>query len=110
MPTSSSVSDGVRKNMVWQSNNYERHMVTKRIQNTVRHLQMEGNLALTDGILHACQDPKDKSDSPVLRRVQAMTEVDSGGDDLSSAVGIIGAIGLSIALWCLTGLGIYWHS
>lgn len=35
-----------------------------------------------------------------------MTQESPEGDDLSPAVGIIGAIGLSVMLWCLI-LGIY---
>ena len=45
---------------------------------------------------------------PVLRRVQDLTEEHPEVDALSPAKGIIRAIGLSVILWGLIILVIYW--
>ena len=46
--------------------------------------------------------------SLVLRRVQDLTEEYPEVEALSSAKGIIGAIGVSVMLWCLIIPVIYW--
>lgn len=108
MPTSSLVPDGIRTNMVCLINDEGERMVAKRPQNVMRYQQLEGNLALAEERLQVRQHHKDKTDSSGLSLVPATTEEGCGGDDLSPAVGVIGAIGLSIVLWCLIGLAIYW--
>jgi hypothetical protein len=108
IPTSSLVPDGSRKNMVRLTNDEGERMVMKRTQNTMRYQQSEGNLALAEESLQVRQNHKDKTDSSALSLVPATTEEYSGGDALSPAVGVIAAIGLSIVLWCLIGLAIYW--
>jgi hypothetical protein len=80
----------------------------KRKQNTMSYLKSEGNLALADAGLTVLQKPEDKTLSPVLDRVQDITEEYPDVDTLSPAVGIIGGIGLSVLLWCLIVLVIYW--
>ena len=83
-------------------------MQTKGNQKTMWYLKSEGNLALSDESLTVLQKPKDKILSPALRVVQEIAEEYAEGDLLSPAKGIIGAIGLSVMLWCLITLVIYW--
>ncbi len=83
-------------------------MQTKRKHKTMSYSKSEGNLALADVSLNSLQKPKDEPPSPVLRRVQDITEEYPKVDALSPAKGIIGAIGMSIMLWCLIILVIYW--
>ena len=83
-------------------------MVAKRPQNAMRYQHSEGNLVLAEERLQVRQNHKAKTDSSVLSLVPTTTEEDSGGDALSPAVGVISAMGLSIVLWFLIGLAIYW--
>ena len=83
-------------------------MQTKGNQKTMWYLKSEGNLALSDESLTVLQKPKDKTLSPALRVVQEIVEEYPEDDLLSPAKGIIGAIGLSVMLWCLITLVIYW--
>ena len=80
----------------------------KRKQNTMSYPKSEGNLALADEGLSVLQKPEDKTLSPVLHRVQDSTKEYPDVDTLSPAVGLIGGIGLSVMLWCLIVLVIYW--
>jgi hypothetical protein len=83
-------------------------MRAKRKQHTHRDLQYEGNLAFANDRLQILQKPKDKTLSPVLRSVPAMTEEYPENDTLAPAIGIISAFGLSTILWGLIILGISW--
>jgi hypothetical protein len=83
-------------------------MHAKRKQNTMRYQQSEGNVALADENLHVLQNPKDKTLSPMLRPVPAITEEYSEGDTPSPAKGSVGVIGLWVMLWWLIILVIYW--
>ena len=83
-------------------------MHAKQKQYTKRHLQSEGNLAVTYERLQILQKPKDKTFPPVLRTVPAMTEENLEEDTLAPAIGIISAFGLSAILWGLIILGIAW--
>ena len=83
-------------------------MHAKQKQYTKRHLQSEGNLAVTYERLQILQKPKDKTFPPVLRTVPAMTEENLEDDTLAPAIGIISAFGLSAILWGLIILGIAW--
>ena len=83
-------------------------MRAKRKQHTQRDLQSEGNLALANNHLQILQKPKDKTLSPVLRSVPAMTEENLNVDTLAPAIGIISAFGLSVLLWGLIILGVSW--
>ena len=83
-------------------------MQTKRKRETKEYPQSEGNLALADESRGLLQKPKGKTLSPVLGVVQDITEEASKADALAPAKGIIVGIGLSIMLWCLIILVIYW--
>jgi hypothetical protein len=83
-------------------------MHSKQKHYTKRHLQSEGNLAVAYERLQILQKPKDKTFPPVLRPVPAMTEESLIDDTLAPAIGIISAVGLSIILWGLIILGVYW--
>ena len=83
-------------------------MQTKRKRETKEYPQSEGNLALADESQGLFQQPKGKTLSPVLGVVQDITEEASKADALAPAKGIIVGIGLSIMLWCLIILVIYW--
>jgi hypothetical protein len=80
----------------------------KRKPNTMSYPKSEGNLALADEGLTVLQKPEDKTLSPVPHRVQDIAEEYPDVDTLSPAVGIISGIGLSVMLWCLIVLVIYW--
>ena len=83
-------------------------MQTKRKQKTMMYSKSEESLALADESSNLLQIPKDKTLSPVPRRVPAITEEHPEVDVLSPAKGIIRAIGLSVMLWGLIILVIYW--
>ena len=83
-------------------------MQTKGNQKTMQYLKSEGNLALGDESLTVLQKPKDKPLSSALRVVQEIVEEYPEEDLLCPAKGIIAAIGLSVMLWCLITLVIYW--
>jgi hypothetical protein len=83
-------------------------MLTKQKQHTQRDLQSEGNLAIGHERLQILQKPKNKTITPVLRSVPAMTEENLNDDTLAPAIGIISAFGLSAILWGLIILGISW--
>jgi len=74
----------------------------------MRYLKTEGNLAIDDESLPVLQKPKDKTLSPALHVVQDIAEEYPEGDVLSPAKGTIGALGLSVILWRLITLAIYW--
>ena len=83
-------------------------MRAKRKHHTHRDLQFEGNLAFANNHLQRLQKPKDKTLSPVLRPVPAMTEENLNDDTLAPAIGILSAFGLSAILWGLIILGLAW--
>jgi len=83
-------------------------MRAKRKQHAHRDLQFEGNLALANDRLQILQQPIDKILSPIPRPLPAMTEENLKDDTLAPAIGIISAFGLSIILWGLIILGVYW--
>jgi hypothetical protein len=80
----------------------------KQKPHTIRYPDSEGSLALADEGLTALHKPKDKTLSLVQHRVQDSTEEYIEVDALSPAMGVIGALGLSVLLWCLIILVIYW--
>ena len=83
-------------------------MHTRRKRHTKTYPQSEGNVALADERLRVFQQPKAKTLSPVLGVAQDSTEEASKADALAPATGIMAGIGLSIMLWCLIILVMYW--
>ena len=83
-------------------------MHTTRKRDTTTYPQSEGNVALADERLRVFQQPKAKTLSPVLGVAQDSTEEASKADALAPATGIMAGIGLSIMLWCLIILVMYW--
>jgi hypothetical protein len=83
-------------------------MSAKRKQHTHGDLQYDGNLAVANDHLQILRKPKDKTLFPVLRLVPAMTEENLKDDTLAPAIGIISAFGLSVILWGLIILGVFW--
>jgi len=83
-------------------------MPTTRKQAARQYPQSEGNLALADESLGLFQQPKAKTLSPVLGVTQGMTEEYPAIGAVSPVKGIIAIVGLSIMLWCLTILAMYW--
>ena len=83
-------------------------MHAKRKRETKTYPQSEGNVALADERLRVFQQPKAKTLSPVLGVAQDSTEEASKADALAPATGIMAGIWLSIMLWCLIILVMYW--
>ena len=83
-------------------------MQTKRKREIKKYPQSEGNLALADESLGLLQKPKAKTLSPVLDVAQDITEDYPAVGAVSPATGITVGIGLSIMLWCLIILVMYW--
>jgi hypothetical protein len=84
-------------------------MPTKRKWPTRQYPQSEGNVALADESWVYRNNSKPATPlSPVLGVTQDMTEEASEADGLGPARGIVVGTGLSIVLWCLIVLVIYW--
>ena len=83
-------------------------MPTKRKWETKTYPQSEGSLALADESLGLPQQPKTKTLSPVPGVAQGMTEEYPAVGTVSPARKIIAVAGLSIVLWCLIVLVMYW--
>jgi hypothetical protein len=72
-----------------------------------QYLQSEGNLALADESLGLAQQPKTKHLSPVKGVAQGGPEKETVGAVFSVRM-IIALVGLSLILWCLVVLIMYW--
>lgn len=83
-------------------------MHTTRKRETKTYPQSEGNLAVADESLGVFQQHKAKTRFPVRGLAQDMAEEVSKADALAPATGIVVGIGLSIMLWCLIVLVMYW--
>ena len=82
-------------------------MATKPNRTRRPYPQSEGNVAAADerlGVLHA---PKAKPRAPQLRVVRDRTEEDER-EALAPTIGILNGIRLSLTLWGLIILVIYW--
>ena len=82
-------------------------MATKGKGAARQYLRSEGNLALADETLGLAQHPKPKHLSPVMGVAQGMPEQLTAGDVLPVRL-IIALVGLSLMLWCLIVLTLYW--
>ena len=96
------------------SNNKERTenggalMPTNPQQTTRPYSQSVGNVALADENLGVHQTSKAKTRSPQLRLVQDRTEEESEIEALAPTIGMINGIRLSLTLWSLIVVIIYW--
>ena len=75
---------------------------------TRQYSQSVGSLALADESLGVLQKPEPTHLSLVLYGPQSMTEEASGVDGLAPATGIIIGVCLSMLLWYLIILVMYW--
>ena len=83
-------------------------MGMKRQQDTPKHLQSWGNLALVDERLGAPQSPKVRNLSLVPVTIKENSDQESGIDSLGPARGMILGIGLSSLLWGAIILVLSW--
>lgn len=79
-------------------------MPTKGKGRARQYLQSEGNLALADESLGLAQQPKPKHLSPV----KGVPEKELTVGAVISVKMIIALVGLSLMLWCLIVLIMYW--
>jgi len=70
--------------------------------------QSVGNVALAKESLGLLQTPKAKTRSPQVRLVQDMIEEESGVEALAPTIGMMNGIRLSLTLWSLIVIIIYW--
>ena len=83
-------------------------MPTKGKGEARQNLQSEGNLALADESLGLAQHPKSKHLSPVTGVAQGMSEKHPTVGAVFPVRMIIALVGLSLMLWCLIVLIMYW--
>ena len=83
-------------------------MPTTRKRDTTTYPQSEGNLAVADESLGLPQQPRVKTLSLVPAVVHDSTEKASDADGLASGTGTTVGMGLSLLLWCLIILVMYW--
>ena len=70
--------------------------------------QSVGNVALADESLGLLQTPKTKTRSPQVRLAPDRTEEESEVEALAPTIGMINGIRLSLTLWSLIVIIIYW--
>ena len=83
-------------------------MPTKPKRTTRQNPQSVGNLAVADESLGVYHTPKAKIRSPQLRLVQDRTEEESEIETLAPTIGMMNGIRLSLTLWSLIVVIIYW--
>ena len=83
-------------------------MHTTRKRETTTYPRSEGNVAVADESPGVPQQPKAKTLFLVPAVVYDSTEKASDADGLASGTGNTFGIGLSIVLWCLIILVMYW--
>lgn len=84
-------------------------MQTKRKRETRKYPQSAGNLALADESRGLTSKIQSRDPLPCAGRGTGHYGKASEADALAPATGIIVGIGLSIMLWCLIILVMYWN-